>query len=553
MQHPVPVRELTCKTGFYGTRCDLSCSPNCAANINGVISCSKDLGLCDEQRCRPGYWDTTCTIQCSAACLRDSAGNRICQFSNGTCIVGCEDTYFGSECDSAGCVTGRYGDRCEFSCLDTCNDNTCGRTSGVCDECNKLPQLQSALCRTAVIFTLRLKVTGFPVETKTVAIKGGFHIIPNNAEQALQVCFATCHVRQTARVYVAAIRRNAPHVRAVTMETHVRARAGIARAESVTKKTELELRRTCFRGNGECDIFEQGRWGTTCSANCSTGCSPSAYERIYCNKTSGVCVVGACSPGFYNIDCTARCDVHCRTDGNGKRNCNFLTGVCRDGCEAGFYSDFCDKSCGENCQGNVCERTGQCFRDLGCRPGFYGPTCSLNCTTTCTDDACNIDDGMCDECKKVAELQTPLCRSAGTNCEVRCPLNCVSSCHRYSAKCDVCPAGYWNLTCNSRCGQCSINVCNQTTAVCLGDCNPGYYGDTCNTSCPFPGAATCERLRGASVTCKPGLYGQNCLSNCSRNCLPSSGGQITCNKLSGSCDSQQQHTLLTSIVTNAMI
>ncbi|XP_052268810.1 multiple epidermal growth factor-like domains protein 6 [Dreissena polymorpha] len=158
----------TCKTGFYGTRCDLSCSPNCAANINGVISCSKDLGLCDEQRCRPGYWDTTCTIQCSAACLRDSAGNRICQFSNGTCIVGCEDTYFGSECGQScsatcvarqcgrtgvcsaqGCVTGRYGDRCEFSCLDTCNDNTCGRTSGVCDECNKLPQLQSALCRTA--------------------------------------------------------------------------------------------------------------------------------------------------------------------------------------------------------------------------------------------------------------------------------------------------------------------------------------------------------------------------------------------------------------------
>ena len=158
----------TCKTGFYGTRCDLSCSPNCAANINGVISCSKDLGLCDEQRCRPGYWDTTCTIQCSATCLRDSAGNRICQFSNGTCIVGCEDTYFGSECGQScsatcvarqcgrtgvcfaqGCVTGRYGDRCEFSCLDTCNDNTCGRTSGVCDECNKLPQLQSALCRTA--------------------------------------------------------------------------------------------------------------------------------------------------------------------------------------------------------------------------------------------------------------------------------------------------------------------------------------------------------------------------------------------------------------------
>ena len=126
----------------------------------------------------------------------------------------------------------------------------------------------------------------------------------------------------------------------------------------------------------------------------------------------------------------------------------------------------------------------------------------------------------------------------GTNCEVRCPLNCVSSCHRYSAKCDACPPGYWNLTCNSRCGQCSTNVCNQTTAVCLGDCNPGYYGDTCNTPCPFPGAATCEKFTGASVTCKAGLYGQNCLSNCSRNCLPSSGGQITCNKLSGTCDSQ---------------
>ncbi|KAH3875437.1 hypothetical protein DPMN_038703 [Dreissena polymorpha] len=420
----------TCKTGFYGTRCDLSCSPNCAANINGVISCSKDLGLCDEQRCRPGYWDTTCTIQCSATCLRDSAGNRICQFSNGTCIVGCEDTYFGSECDSAVaqvCAPPR------FSCLDTCNDNTCGRTSGVCDECNKLPQLQSALCRTAESVTKKTELALRRVSTDIMATCVGPVVIIWDARRVSVETGSVTYVSRDA---------GGPLVRRTAAPDVPPRLTG----ESTLRRAHRDSTISTVPRDATCTV---GRMGTE----------------------SGTATF---SPEFVET-------------------------AARPGSTATSVINLAEKTAREMCVSAPVSVSATLVAGLGSTDPLAASTVLQPVLTTL----------------KVAELQTPLCRSA-------VPATVIRRSVTY-----VLPAtGISPATAD-------------TTAVCLGDCNPGYYGETCNTSCPFPGAATCERLRGASVTCKPGLYGQNCLSNCSRNCVPSSGGQITCNKLSGSCDSQQ--------------
>lgn len=65
--------------------------------------------------------------------------------------------------------------------------------------------------------------------------------------------------------------------------------------------------------------------------------------------------------------------------------------------------------------GADCNRDGSCLRQLGCVPEFYGSDCGIPCNITCNDDTCDIDDGVCDECRKIpSTTQSPLCRSAGT-------------------------------------------------------------------------------------------------------------------------------------------
>lgn len=63
--------------------------------------------------------------------------------------------------------------------------------------------------------------------------------------------------------------------------------------------------------------------------------------------------------------------------------------------------------------GGICERDGECLKDLGCVKEYYGFDCSQKCTLTCNDDTCDREDGICDECRKVPNEQSPLCREAG--------------------------------------------------------------------------------------------------------------------------------------------
>jgi hypothetical protein len=157
----------TCDVGYYGLTCNLNCSDKCSVNSFNQVTCGKDTGNCDEGACLPGFWNRPCDAQCNKNCRANSEGARTCSYLEGDCNLGCEDAYYGGHCSlncsatcinklcerdgkcSLGCIDGTYGDTCELTCKETCNNGKCDQVSGECEECNKPPEAQTSLCRTA--------------------------------------------------------------------------------------------------------------------------------------------------------------------------------------------------------------------------------------------------------------------------------------------------------------------------------------------------------------------------------------------------------------------
>lgn len=180
-----------CKVGFHGTNCDRTCSVYCARNSLDQVICEKETAACDEGKCLPGYWNRPCDITCNSNCRANANGERPCSLTNGACDLGCEDTYYGQQCNSRcsvycidrlcerdgrcalGCIDGRYGEMCELACRETCNNGQCNRTHGECEECNKPYQLQTELCRTAgkFIFLNPLMPSGLCLEDNPIYYK----------------------------------------------------------------------------------------------------------------------------------------------------------------------------------------------------------------------------------------------------------------------------------------------------------------------------------------------------------------------------------------------
>ncbi|XP_071088058.1 multiple epidermal growth factor-like domains protein 10 isoform X1 [Haliotis cracherodii] len=100
-----------CKHGFYGKRCNETCSPNCRKNT----ACNRTNGHCDDG-CLPSYWGGMCDRNCSQMC-----NNSVCMHYSGKCHLGCEDGW-----------TGFY---CNISCQTVCVNTACAQITDKCIEC----------------------------------------------------------------------------------------------------------------------------------------------------------------------------------------------------------------------------------------------------------------------------------------------------------------------------------------------------------------------------------------------------------------------------------
>ena len=162
---------LTCKvqntTGLFGTACERLCSSHCTPSDGGYHICNKETGVCEEGSCLAEWWGLDCTEPCNTNCKENDNGFRSCYYRDGTCSSGCNDYFWGDQCNKAcserclgnlcdrdskclvDCIPGTYGPSCEFDCVQTCNDGRCDRDFGNCTECNKPLDQQTELCRTA--------------------------------------------------------------------------------------------------------------------------------------------------------------------------------------------------------------------------------------------------------------------------------------------------------------------------------------------------------------------------------------------------------------------
>ncbi|XP_060598734.1 multiple epidermal growth factor-like domains protein 10 isoform X1 [Ruditapes philippinarum] len=173
-----------CRTGRYGFMCGERCSSTCKDECNretGTCFDCKYQSCCGptcEIQCQDGcllqqcnqschcvngctttHWGERCLTVCNYNCIKPAdPSKRVCNTSDGTCLLGCEgELFWGNQCNkvcpsycvndtceqiSGNCTEGCsseavYGWRCDTPCNKNCLGGTCERPDGYCDKgCN---------------------------------------------------------------------------------------------------------------------------------------------------------------------------------------------------------------------------------------------------------------------------------------------------------------------------------------------------------------------------------------------------------------------------------
>ena len=262
--------------------------------------------------------------------------------------------------------------------------------------------------------------------------------------------------------------------------------------------------KTCHITNGSCSECKDGFYGGQCLP-CSSGC-----KTTICRKSDGWC---ECQPHHNQIEGTQcmPCPQNCLNSCNQSLYC--------DSCIDGFHGDFCNQTCSDHCVDNKCDRDGGCickvgyaghpcqpcpsncgdagctekFQCINCKAGFFGDFCNKTCSSNCMYKICAKDgscickpgfDGLgccpqnCEGCNELYECHACKAGYYGKNCTKTCPSNCVGPCSRTEGHCLVCKDGFWGPQCTKPCSDnCLNNQCSQLDGSC--PCNHGYRGQNC--------------------------------------------------------------------------
>ena len=168
----------------------------------------------------------------------------------------------------------------------------------------------------------------------------------------------------------------------------------------------------CNHENGNCTACDvRSYWGDTCQNICPIECSPRE-----CDLETGVCKTG-CNAGYYGEFCIITCPVNCL------KKCDKSSGDCTNGCELNTWGVRCTSACPESCADGCNQTDGVC---VSCRDGWYGDFCNMSCPNNCLDQTCDMDSGVCEGCRDGWK---------GTECNETCLDNCLQ-CEQYEAGCN---------------------------------------------------------------------------------------------------------------------
>ncbi|KAK3607540.1 hypothetical protein CHS0354_025797 [Potamilus streckersoni] len=446
------------------------------------------------------------------------------------CHIWCRDTQSFDPTNGclSGCIRGWYGQYCNISCSDICQE--CDQVTGQCITClsNGTGPYCNETCEPG-LYGVRCELSCPTVcsrclnESFCTECKGGRY-----GESCQKMCHSEC---------LSCV--DDPHKCTLCKPGKFLYDGNMC----------LECPENCMTciERDKCLECKNGKYGHKCDMPCPKNCvscasSDQCYEcvrhrhgeRCECNSncrnaighcdTGEVCQKG-CRPYRMGVYCNHSCPANCY-------ECDQVTGVCL-ACDSGFYGPDCNQSCGRckrNTKGAIqCDRqTGKCE---DCMNGWYGWRCNESCSTTCRTTSCDRYTGKCEDCMN---------GWFGWRCDKSCSTKCQSvSCDRVTGNCDLCETGYFGLQCTEECNQNCLNVnvtgCDKQTGFC-NICADGFFDNRCNETCiNYCGANPCDKLTGVCQRCPSGFYGEKCEKRCNVNCHASEITKNVCDRDSGYC------------------
>ena len=455
-----------CKTGFWGSKCELSCEKCEGICYEGICSHDCTTGLYLQEKVCHKCPDNCISCRSGTDCDQCIAGyyGSICQYCRE-----CEqdEDCFWNEC-YVECTVGSYFNddvmecfQCPLNCISCTNDTFClqcqpGFLGTACEhDCTPCPGYCSketgcyGQCKPGYYLN---KTECVNCPTECLSCMNETHCITcqddrfgSRCQYPCRGCETTCD-KDTGCTGLCSTGYFLNEYHALLSSSSRLA---------VTVCEECPEGCTSCKTTSECDECQDGRWGKACQQPCNTECFQNR-----CHKESGVCIGAPCKLGNCN-----KCDS--------SYNCI--------SCQDRFYVDInhtcqeCPKTCKT---GTVCsEKYGNCLK--GCNAGWSGMKCDTRCNTGCF---------QCDQSNK------NLCRTCerdlfGENCETKCGIKCRlvigedNICERENGKCLWgCQSTWWGTLCNKRCSAfCNGTECNRDSGACEHGCIEGYTGTHCKT------------------------------------------------------------------------
>ncbi|XP_052782020.1 multiple epidermal growth factor-like domains protein 10 [Mya arenaria] len=273
---------------------------------------------------------------------------------------------------------------------------------------------------------------------------------------------------------------------------------------STLNQSNVDENELCIRDqNGLCISCKHGRGSPERNCECSVNCKNG-------NCTSGGDCQFGCEDGFYG----RRCDNLCVTSEPNSEQCASFSadGILRETygncerCKTGMFPDperawWC-ADCPNSCMGGECDPVnGSCTR--GCFKGHWSSDCKETCEEGC--HSCRQTDGICEikDCTKIGFVE----KNCLTNCSRNCKtINGTSMCMVKDGSCfDQCENSFYgpycNISCQSSCNG-SDRTCDRQTGYCLHGCDDGYFGLNCTQMCKECSNNICDQKTGMCIVVK---------------------------------------------------
>lgn len=356
--------KCTCKSGFYGEKCEKECDQKCegCSSTDGKCLKCKEVGAygddCSKscaEKCFNNKCDMNGICEDKTQCANDSLYGEKCEeickdckscdikgvcttcsdlyHYGGKCAESCENKCTAEGCDINGICNNKvkcandslFGDKCENSCLDRCKSK-CEKSSGNCtDGCNDTKY-------------------GFPrcEQNCSNSCKN------NKCKDDSGFCDGCEDKHYMGDFCDKEVKSNSETKNCSTADQYGNKCEECEDNAYYGEKCEYKCNEgcgfhNCSKEDGQCSPCDKLVYGSYCNISCD-GCGEDGCD------DQGYCKAFECVKGKYGLKCNETCK--CNENSNSLK-CGKFSGVCLD-CKFGYFGQNCGNPCSYKCKTGLC-------------------------------------------------------------------------------------------------------------------------------------------------------------------------------------------------------